>query len=86
MPRPEERRWSPLLMLTEPTAGIWHYQDEHQPYAIIRLIRRGDELGYVAHRWTPTGDGDLIGYYVTLEASARQVAQYRRDQATAGAR
>jgi len=82
MPGPTDRPWSPLMLLSEPEAGVWLVNGQHQPYAIIRIIRRGDEVGYRVNAWTPqTGDGEVVGYWRTLEASARQASDWNRARA-----
>jgi hypothetical protein len=38
-------------------------------YGDIRIVRRGTEVGYKA----TDGDGNLVGYYRTLRASAKAI-------------
>lgn len=57
--------WHPILAAQEIEPTRWILIDSmDRPYAEIRLVRRGGELGYRSeHR------GTLVGYYRTLRAA-----------------
>jgi hypothetical protein len=60
--------WHPILATREPSPGVWQMVDdlEHH-YALIRLVRRGDELGYRVDRTDAAGSvTGLVGFYTTL--------------------
>ncbi|WP_167044205.1 hypothetical protein [Salinibacterium sp. ZJ454] len=63
--------WHPILAAVETEPGQWQMVgDGHGPYAIVKLIRIGDEAGYRAVTWAPAAeDRQLIGYYRTLRAA-----------------
>jgi len=66
-PRP---RWHPLLAAIESPPATWLMVDERGCYGIIRLVRRGDEIGYRADTWSEFVEArTLIGYYRTLRAA-----------------
>lgn len=60
--------WHPILAATEPEPGHWVLVDDlgHE-YANIRILRRGDEVGYKAEF-----RGELVGYYRSLRAACRE--------------
>ncbi|MET0589926.1 MAG: hypothetical protein ABWZ77_02005 [Naasia sp.] len=66
--RHDRARWHPVFAAFEPTAGEWWMRDTYdQPYAIVRLIRRGDEIGYRAVSYAEReADRQVIGYYRRL--------------------
>jgi len=68
-----EMVWHPLLAAVETTPGTWFLLDSYgQPHSVVRMVRRGDELGYRAETWTPEPDlRDLVGYYRTLRAATK---------------
>jgi hypothetical protein len=70
--------WHPLLAARETEAGVWYLVDSAEKcYGIIRMLRRGGELGYRAVTWAPASeDRQLIGYYRSLRAAC--VATHRR--------
>lgn len=67
--------WHPILAAEEYEPAHWVMLDTYrQPYGMIRLVRRGDEVGYRAETWAQVAaDRQLIGYYRTLRAAARMV-------------
>ncbi len=64
--------WHPILAAVETTAGEWlMVPQDGDPYAVIRILTRGDETGYRAVTWAATSeDRKLIGYYRTLRGAA----------------
>lgn len=62
----------------EPTPGEWWLRDANQvPYAIVKLLRRGDEIGYRAVTYLERSvDRELVGYYRKLAPAA--VAAHER--------
>jgi hypothetical protein len=70
--------WQPILNAVETSVGTWTMIGPlEQPYALIKTVRRGDELGYRVT--TITDDGDmprLLGYYRTLVASTKAAHQW----------
>lgn len=81
-------QWHPLLAATETEPGVWHMVDERGCYGVIRMLRRGAELGYRAVTWAETSEGrQLIGYYRTLRAAAEATHQhYLREHGGRGRR
>lgn len=63
--------WHPLLAAREVEPGVWYMVDTvERCYGIVRLLRRGGELGYRAVTWAELSeDRQLIGYYCTLRAA-----------------
>jgi hypothetical protein len=59
--------WHPIMDATEIDPGVWAMRvDSISPiYAFVRMVRRGDELGYRVE----SRDGELIGYYITLHSA-----------------
>lgn len=57
--------WQPILAAHEQDPGVWFMVDPAgKRYAIVRLIRRGGELGYRAVTWAERSENrQLIGYY-----------------------
>jgi hypothetical protein len=77
-PRPS---WHPMLAAEERTPGVWVLVAQYgREYGTIRLIRRGNELGYRADNEA----GELIGYYRTLRGACEVV--HRRFLASHGPR
>jgi hypothetical protein len=65
--------WHPILNALESRVGTWTMIGPlEQPYAVITIVRRGDDLGYRATTFerddNPT---TVIGYYRTLMAASR---------------
>lgn len=57
--------WHPILEAREPEPGRWVLFDGlDRPYAEIRLVRRGAEVGYRAEL-----RGQLVGYFTTLRTA-----------------
>ncbi|MCU1405499.1 MAG: hypothetical protein JWQ43_1802 [Glaciihabitans sp.] len=67
--------WHPILVAREVTPGHWYMIDGvGKPYGQIRLVRRGDDIGYRADRCDDHADNlELVGYFRTLKAAATQV-------------
>lgn len=63
--------WHPILAALEHDPGVWLMIDPAgKRYAIVRLLRRGGELGYRAVTWAERSeDRQLIGYYRNLRAA-----------------
>ena len=79
--------WHPLLNTKEVHPGIWHVCAwDGTPYAIVRLIRIGPELGYRATTWHDDPSARrLIGYWRTLRtACARAHAWHVRQHGPNG--
>jgi hypothetical protein len=64
--------WHPIMTARELTPGIWHLVDAYErPHSIVRIIRRGDEVGYRADTCPRHGGAPrLIGYFTNLRAAA----------------
>jgi hypothetical protein len=64
--------WHPLLAAHETSPGVWQMVDDlDHHYALIRLVRRGDELGYRVDRTDADGVvTGVVGRYKTLRTSA----------------
>lgn len=64
--------WHPILAAVEIAPGSWEMRDGFdEPYALLRLVRRGDELGYHAELCDATAIPiDHVGYYLSLRAAA----------------
>ncbi|MHA6668597.1 hypothetical protein ACX3O0_06980 [Homoserinimonas sp. A447] len=67
-PRPA---WHPILAARETEPGVWYLVDTLEKcYGIIRIIRRGGEVGYRAVTWAPEpADRQLIGCYRSLRGA-----------------
>ena len=63
--------WHPILAAVEQRPGEWWLTSQYdRPYAIVRLIRVGGELGYRAVTWAERSEErELIGYFRTLRAA-----------------
>lgn len=67
--------WHPIMHAHEREPGVWDMiTQEGRPYGSIRIIRRGDEVGYRA----TGGLGQSLGYYTNLRAAC--AAAYRYDR------
>lgn len=77
--------WHPLLAAIETEPGTWYMMGSTgKCYGIIRLLRRGGEVGYRAVTWAPTSaERQLIGYYLTLRTACE--ATHQRFILTVGA-
>lgn len=64
----QRARWHPVFAAFEPKAGEWWLRDTYdQPYAIVCIIRRRDEVGYRAVTYAElSSDRELIGYFRRL--------------------
>lgn len=63
-------RWHPILQAREYQPGRWVMEDTlGRPYALIDIIRRGDEVGYKVTAWKQDA-GPVLGYFTNLAASA----------------
>lgn len=69
--------WHPLMAAVETEPGVWYMVGSTgKCRGVIRLLRRGDELGYRAVTWAPeSADRQLIGYYRTLRAACEATHQ-----------
>ncbi len=69
---PEYRpRWHPFLGTEERTSGVWTLVDTTgRDYGTIRIVRVGDEVGYVAEF-----SGLLVGRYRSLRDSLEATHQ-----------
>lgn len=78
-------RWHPILGVSEGPVGVWTLmQDlgtEQRPYAVVRIVRRGPEVGYRAEA-APTGV--VLGYWTTLMRAIEEAHQAHLSAATAG--
>lgn len=63
--------WHPIMAAVEDEPGAWVMVDPTgKRYAIVRLLRCGDELGYRAVTWAERSeDRQLVGYYRNLRAA-----------------
>jgi len=66
-----------LLKLQETVTGVWEFEGEHAPEAIIRIVRHDGELCYRVNLWRADGDdGRSLGYHTTLIGAARTISSY----------
>ena len=67
-----EPKWHPILACEEYQPGRWVMLDQYRhPYAMIDIIRRGDEVGYKVTTWAQESAArELIGYYLKLKTAA----------------
>lgn len=76
--------WHPILAAREIKPGHRIMVDTMGffPYGLVRLVRRGIEVGYRADRWPKDGqsDGELIGYFTNLKAATMAVHKRFIDQ------
>ena len=84
--RTSEPKWHPIMAAREPEPGVWYMVDSKEKcYWIIRIIRKGDEVGYRVVTWAPEpGDRQLIGYYRTLMGAASAAHTNLISQASPG--
>lgn len=66
-------QWHPIQTAVESPAGVWtlHGQivgDERRPTGVVRIVRRGDEVGYRGELL----DGTVVGYWRTLVTTAAE--------------
>jgi hypothetical protein len=63
--------WHPILAAVEVEPGTWVMTaDRGNRYAVIRLLRIGEENGYRAVTWAERSeDRRLIGYFRSLRAA-----------------
>ncbi|MFD1716050.1 hypothetical protein ACFSBZ_16365 [Amnibacterium flavum] len=61
-------RWHPIFAAFEPKAGEWWLRDAFdRPYAIVAIVRRGDEVGYRAVTYAERAEErEVVGYYRRL--------------------
>lgn len=59
--------WHPLLAAVEQQPGLWHMTSQTGIYAVVRLIRIGDETGYRATTFDEPRR--LLGYRRTLRSA-----------------
>jgi hypothetical protein len=64
--------WHPVLSAVEVEPGVWEMIAQFEErYAVIRLLRIGDERGYRVTTWAERSqDRELVGYFRTLMAAA----------------
>jgi hypothetical protein len=68
---PAHGGWHPLMATREVEPGVWVMVDPYnRPYGLIRLVRRGGELGYRCERRLHDDSTKLVGYYRTLRTAA----------------
>jgi hypothetical protein len=67
--------WHPILAARETAPGHWYMIDGlGKPYAQIRFVKRGNELGYRADRCDERGAlTDLVGYFRALAPATAAV-------------
>lgn len=63
--------WHPILAAQETEPGHWNMVAQYgECYAVVRMLRIDDEVGYRAVTWAERSeDRELIGYYRTLRAA-----------------
>ena len=63
--------WHPMLAAREPEPGVWYMVDTLENcYGIIRIIRRGGQVGYRAVTWvSDPAERQVIGYYRSLRGA-----------------
>jgi hypothetical protein len=67
--------WHPSHAAIEVQPGVWHMPDPlDTPYAIVRLIRVGDEHGYRVTTYAEPRE--LIGYYRSHKAACMGAHQW----------
>jgi hypothetical protein len=61
--------WHPILATREIEPGRWYLIDGlGKPYGQVRLVKRGDQVGYRADRCDEHGSvTELVGYYRALK-------------------
>ena len=59
--------WHPILNAIEDSPGVWILTAQTGPYAIVRLLEIGGQLGYRATTYTEPRE--LIGYFTNLRAA-----------------
>jgi hypothetical protein len=61
--------WHPILSARETEPGHWYLIDGlGKPYGQVRLVKRGDQVGYRADRCDERGQvTGVIGYYRALK-------------------
>lgn len=64
--------WHPVMACDEYAPGRWvMIPEQGQPYAMIMIVRHGDEVGYRVDTWAQQPrDRALIGYFTRLRAAA----------------
>ncbi|TPW71665.1 hypothetical protein [Schumannella sp. 10F1B-5-1] len=68
--------WHPVLSADEVEPGTWVMRSQVRDYAIIRMLRIGDEVGYRAVTWAErSADRRLVGYYRSLRAACAAAHQ-----------
>ncbi|WP_133246006.1 hypothetical protein [Amnibacterium flavum] len=70
-----QRGWHPILTAFEPKPGEWWLKTPNgDPYAILTILRRGEEVGYRAVSYAERlEDRRHLGYYRRLFAAAEDV-------------
>lgn len=70
-----QRGWHPILSAFEAKPGEWWLKTPSgDPYAIVTILRRGEEVGYRAVSYAERAeDRKHLGYYRRLFAAAEDV-------------
>jgi hypothetical protein len=80
--------WHPILAARETEPGHWYLIDGlGKPYGRIRIVKRGDQVGYRADRCDERGGvTDLVGYFRALKpATAAVHSAFLRSHGSGGA-
>ena len=72
-PRMSADRWHPIQTAIEQPAGVWTLHgevlgSERRATGVVRIIRRGGEVGYRGELM----DGTVVGYWRTLVSAAAE--------------
>ena len=67
--------WHAVMAAVEDSPGFWRMVAQYdRVYGVIRLVRRGGELGYRAESiLKPGAESELVGYYKSLRAAAAAI-------------
>ena len=70
-----DSNWHPILSAKEYEPARWVMFDAYEkPYALIDLVKRGEEIGYRATTWNAEKtEGVVIGYYRSLAGACSSV-------------
>ena len=69
--------WHPIMNLVEDSPGVFRLVAQYDRcYGIIRMVKRGTEVGYRATTCAETAERiELVGYYRKLKSAAMAVHQ-----------
>ncbi len=69
--------WHPIMAAVEVEPAVWVMFAQYQrPYGVIRLVKRGNEIGYRADTWAEQLERrEVVGYFRTLRAAAMAIHQ-----------